>query len=214
MDVGAHYQRSRSRLTEVLGGAGPDDWERAVVACPGWRVRDVVAHLVGNVEDAVAGRLSGPPSEAQTAEQVERHLGDEPAALLATWSELAPLFEAAITEMGALPAAVDALTHEHDIRLALGRPGGRDDVLIPDLARAFLGRLAGVRLIADLDGDRHEGSGTGPPLGLRTTSFEVFRAAMGRRTADQVRALDWTGDPEPVLGALFVFGPAQRPIVE
>jgi uncharacterized protein (TIGR03083 family) len=215
VDVGQHYERSRRRLTALLHGSGADVWEAPVPACPGWRVRDVVAHLVGNVEDAIAGRLTGPPSEAQTAAQVERHLGDEPEVLLATWTEWAPLFEAAITERGALPAAIDALTHEHDIRHAIDRPGGRDDVLIPDLARTLLGRLDdAVHLTAFLDGVPHDGVGRGPALGLRTSAFEVFRAAMGRRSRDQVRSLDWTGDPESVLDRFFVFGPADAPLVE
>jgi hypothetical protein len=31
---------------------------------------------------------------------------------------------------------------------------------------------------------------------------------MGRRNRRQVAALDWSGDPKPVLEHLFVFGPA------
>lgn len=214
MDVGEHYARSRTRLTALLDDLARDEWDRPAAACPGWRVRDVLAHLAGNVEDAIAGRLSGPPSESQTAEQVARHLDDEPIELLAAWNATAPLFEAAITEMGALPAAVDALTHEHDIRHALDRPGGRDDELVPILARAFLDRVTDVRLVADLDGVRHEVAGDGPEVGLRASSFEVFRAAMGRRTRRQVQALGWTGDPTPILEGFFVFGPADQPLVE
>ena len=143
-----------------------------------------------------AGRLAGPPSEEQTAQQVQRHVDDDPSDLLAAWVEVAPRFEAAIAERGALPAAIDLLTHEQDLRHALGRPGGRDDELVAELAAVFLGRL--------------EGSG----LELRATPYEVFRAAMGRRTIDQVRALDWSGDPEPAFGSFFVFGPAAEPVRE
>ncbi len=37
-----------------------------VPACPRWSVRDVLAHLATVAEDAVAGRLSPPPSEDET----------------------------------------------------------------------------------------------------------------------------------------------------
>lgn len=195
MDAGQHYERSRLRLVPLLEEVAPAEWEIPVAACPGWRVRDVLAHVVGNVEDALAGRISGPPSEAQTAEQVERHRGDEPADLLRWWTEAAPGFEAAITELGALPAAIDLLSHEHDIRHALGRPGGRDDELVAVVAELLLSRLA-------------------PPLGLRAPPFEVFRAALGRRSLDQVRAMAWTGDPAEAIGTFFVFGPAAAPLVE
>ncbi len=50
---GHHYARSREPVTELL--ADVDDAEAAtpVQACPGWQVRDVVAHLLGTVDDAL-----------------------------------------------------------------------------------------------------------------------------------------------------------------
>ena len=53
-----------------------------------------------------------------------------------------------------------------------------------------------------------------PVLGLTTTRFEAFRWRMGRRSRDQLAALDWSGDPAPVLDHLVVFGPARTDIVE
>ena len=49
---------------------------------------------------------------------------------------------------------------------------------------------------------------------LATTPFELLRIRLGRRSEAQVLALDWTGDPRPVLPGLFVFGPAERDLVE
>jgi hypothetical protein len=37
---------------------------------------------------------------------------------------------------------------------------------------------------------------------------------MGRRSRDQLAALDWSGDPAPVLDHLVIFGPARTDIVE
>jgi hypothetical protein len=51
-------------------------------------------------------------------------------------------------------------------------------------------------------------------LTLRTTRFEAFRWRMGRRSREQLAALDWSGDPTPVLGHLVVFGPARTDIAE
>jgi hypothetical protein len=53
-----------------------------------------------------------------------------------------------------------------------------------------------------------------PGLGLRTTRYEAFRWRMGRRSRDQLAALDWSGDPAPVLDHLVVFGPARTDIIE
>ena len=67
-DVGVRYRSVRERLGDLLRTlplpADPEaasPWELPVPACPGWRVRDVLAHLVGNLEDGRAGRISGLP---------------------------------------------------------------------------------------------------------------------------------------------------------
>ena len=51
---------------------------------------------------------------------------------------------------------------------------------------------------------------------LTATRFEVLRAFGGRRSLDQVRALDWSGDPTPYLGLfeLGPFSPPAEPVVE
>ena len=51
-------------------------------------------------------------------------------------------------------------------------------------------------------------------LGLTTTRYEAFRWRMGRRSRGQLAALDWSGDPAPVLDHLVVFGPAGADIIE
>jgi hypothetical protein len=53
-----------------------------------------------------------------------------------------------------------------------------------------------------------------PVLGLTTTRYEAFRWRMGRRSRGQLAALDWSGDPAPVLDHLVVFGPARADIIE
>ena len=47
-------------------------WNKAVPACPGWSVRDVVAHMTAVAEDWAAGSLAGPPTDEQTAAHVAR----------------------------------------------------------------------------------------------------------------------------------------------
>jgi uncharacterized protein (TIGR03083 family) len=207
--VGARYASTRARVTELLTDLPEGDWVLPVPACPGWRVRDVLAHLVGNLEDGAAGRITGPPSPEQTADQVARHRADDPADLLATWAVAAELAEPSLSRGNAWPAFIDLVTHEHDLRTALGRPGHRDhdDVrraasLVGDPIDAGEGRTVAFDL------------GQGVPPGathvLAATPFEVLRVRLGRRSRDQVRALAWSADPAPVLDRLFVFGPSEQ----
>lgn len=204
------------RLTEVLTDLPSDAWDTPVEACPGWRVRDVIGHLHGVVEDVEAGVLSGPPDEAQTAAEVERHRDDDPVALLAAWNASAEPFEELVSAMSIWPAAIDSVSHEHDIRGALGRPGARDDESVLVLARLLVSGWSAPRpVVVDLDdGPAASSGGEGEPLRLATTSFEVVRARLGRRSRAQVAALPWSDDPTAVLDTLFVFGPRHQDLVE
>ena len=76
--VGDRYRDARLRITALLEPVNDSAWDTPVDACTGWRVRDVLAHLVGVIEDAAAGRLGGPPDPVQTAAEVDRHRDDDP----------------------------------------------------------------------------------------------------------------------------------------
>ena len=220
-DLGAHYAATRARVTALLRGADEACADTPVPACPGWTVHDVVAHLVGNIEDGVAGRIQGIPTEALTTEQVDRHRDDPLPDLLETWEELSPLFEAALQEGRIWPAMIDAVTHEHDIRAAVGQPGDRDDETLVVVSRALAGsvRAPARVVVAFADGDQvttGDGDGTEADADyeLRTSAFELVRLRMGRRSRAQVTALDWSRDPAPILDHLFVFGPSPVAQVE
>jgi hypothetical protein len=58
------------------------------------------------------------------------------------------------------------------------------------------------------------GPDDGEPVTLRTTSWEAFRWRLGRRSAAQLAAMDWSGDPSPFIGGLCIFGPASADVVE
>jgi uncharacterized protein (TIGR03083 family) len=218
-DLAALYRTSRLALTDLVAGA-PAPTEVAVPACPGWSVHDVVGHLVGLIEDMEAGRLSGPPDEAQTAAQVARWSGVPTATLLAAWEDRAPAMEAVLAEVRVWPAVIDVLSHEQDVRAALDRPGRREDPDVAVAARALLrGFEPPVPVLVTRDGDTvacgPDPEPAGPAgLSLATTSFEVLRFRMGRRSRSQMAAMAWSGDPGPVLDTLAVFGPSPEPILE
>ena len=212
VDLDVLYAESRRRLGEVITAAGPGAGDRPVAACPGWTVRDVIAHLVGVIEDANAGRISGIPEVAQTAEQVARHRDDPVEDLLARWAELAPPFEAVIAQLQIAPAYFDVLSHEHDVRAALGAPGDREDRGVV-FAGQRLCDVGDARVRIDV-GEPGEPPPDGATYVLRASPFDVLRFRLGRRTADQVRAMRWSADPTPILPQLFVFGPAAVAVEE
>lgn len=201
----------------ALVGAPGADVTTPVAACPGWTVRDVVAHLVGVIEDAVAGRFDGLPNEELTAAAVARHRSASIEALVAAWGDSAPVFEAVLTERQIWPAMLDVVSHEHDVRAALARPGARDDEAVRLGARRLATTaVLPVTIVVDEDSPGRGGEPGGPVerLTVRAAAFEVLRFRLGRRSVEQVRALSWSGDPTPILPELFIFGPAPAPFVE
>jgi uncharacterized protein (TIGR03083 family) len=214
------YRDTRVRLCALVGGLDDAAHAVAVPACPGWAVRDVIAHLTAIVEDALAGRLAGIPDEEFTADQIARMANVPVAEMLDRWAAGAPQFEDAIQAFEIWPAVIDVATHEQDIRAAVGQPGARDCAAIRRVTPMLLGWLAPavpVRIGTE-DGDyvvgAGAGTGDGTELALATTRFEAFRWRMGRRSQAQLAAMDWSADPAPVLAELTVFGPSPTDIVE
>lgn len=217
-DLGHLYRDTRERLSGLVLGLEGSELAASVPACPGWSVSDVMCHLVAVVEDVMAGRLTRPPTEQETAAQVARHQGTSMADLVQTWAELAPPFEALVAGAVVWPAVLDLATHEQDIRGALGRAGARDTEVVRLGAERLLALMKTslpVRVICeDFEtrvGPEDEGH---PELVLRTTRFETLRWRMGRRSHSQLRALDWSADPACVIDQLFIFGPSRSDIVE
>ncbi|NUT48192.1 MAG: maleylpyruvate isomerase family mycothiol-dependent enzyme [Saccharothrix sp.] len=212
------YDAARRRIISLATGGDPD---AAVEACPGWTVKDVVAHLAGGLGDVTEQRFDGVEDgswgERHVADRRDREMGD----LLVEWERNFQISEGLFdSPIGAVLVA-EIVSHEHDIRTALGRPGERDTVAVraaltrplQELDKRMRARhLPALRITLE-HGDRVVGEGD-PAGGLRTSSFELLRVLGGRRSEEQVRALDWDADPGPWLPVLSVFGRRDTALAE
>jgi uncharacterized protein (TIGR03083 family) len=147
----ADFRSLADELTE-------DEWQ-TMTACPGWRVRDVLAHLVA-LEEQLAGidssdrtaegsskvvtpDMTGAGVEARRDRTVPDLLADLDAALAERDQQLAD--DLADAQPGETPPrvparlpwdwetllrnrAIDMWVHGQDVRRAVGRPGGMDNV--------------------------------------------------------------------------------------
>ncbi len=215
-DISRLYRDSRERLAALVADLDDTALATPVPACPGWCVQDTIAHLAAVVDDALAGRLAGPPTEEQTAGQVARYKGRPMPDILSEWTAGSPRFEEVIGAFNIPQAIIDVTSHEQDIRGALDLPGARDNEALLVMAGWLLARLhTPVPLCVTVEDTEYRAGPDGDTgLGLRTTRYEAFRWRMGRRSRDQLAALDWSGDPAPVLDHLVVFGPARTDIIE
>ncbi|MBV9098805.1 MAG: maleylpyruvate isomerase family mycothiol-dependent enzyme [Frankiaceae bacterium] len=215
-DIARHYESAHARLAEFARGLSAEQANTPVPGTPGWTVHDVLAHLAAIPTDALAGRITGIPSDEQTATQVADRKDRDIAELLAEWGPNVPtMCDGARADLVPPNLAVDALTHEQDIRGALGAaPALTDEELrwATNLYAFGCGRglkHAGVPPLAieATDTDFAFIAGIGEPEAkVRATEFEFFRALSGRRSRAQVAGYDWSGDLAPYLDRFSVFG--------
>ena len=215
-EVGLAYRGVRERITELVRDLDEGALGQAVPACPEWTIKDVVSHVTGVVDDALAGRLEGVATDPWTAAQVEARRGLPVGEILAEWAEKAPAFEGILDGIGpsGRQAVFDCVTHEHDLRGALRAPGARDSDAVA-VALSFIGGGMSV-MVTDRPIPRMRtrlGESFGPEDAVATLTadaFDIMRAASGRRSLDQIRAMDWSGDVEAVIPA-FTYGPFTPP---
>jgi uncharacterized protein (TIGR03083 family) len=207
------WSKAQERVIALLEDATEEQVERHVPACPAWTVRDLFSHMVGLGTDVVAGDEPDDHNETWTARQVEQRRGHSVAQLVEEWRATAEPLRAWMREHGPRPLG-DVIIHEQDLRGALGVPGGKDSggvALIRDrfAPRVGAGLPEGTTLglvgkqwsWASDDGDPEQAD-----VVLHADEFELHRASLARRSADQIRSWTTTGDVEPILGAFATLG--------
>jgi uncharacterized protein (TIGR03083 family) len=212
-EVAEAYAGCRMRITGLTRGLDDRTATMMVPGCPQWSVHDVIAHLSGSVDDVLAGRLEGIATDAWTAAQVDARRDRAIDDMLDGWDEQAEPFENLLDPAGATgrQGVLDIVTHEHDLRGALGQPGARESDAVRIGARfvapglVFSAGEHGVQLRVTTS----DGWSTGPEdatVTLEGTPFEMLRAITGRRGEEQLRELNWTGDYDELMPA-FTWGP-------
>jgi uncharacterized protein (TIGR03083 family) len=67
MDTTEAYRAVRDRMIALVDGV---DGDQDVPACPGWTVRDLMAHVTGVADDILEGRMDGVATDEWTGTQV------------------------------------------------------------------------------------------------------------------------------------------------
>jgi uncharacterized protein (TIGR03083 family) len=218
------YRTSRLRLAELAPTLSADQLRQPLAATPPWTVLDGYRHLAGVCANVLDGAMDGAGSPDWTAAQIAARGDDTLDAVCAEWHDRAPALEARVGAAGQAMSfvAFDVWTHEQDIRAAVGLGGARDEVAdaLAQVALVTLGgRYAGsgaptVRV--DL-GERTGTLGAAEPtVTLRTTPYELLRTIFGRRSRQQMEALDWSDRQAAgaVIDALHIFDLPSADIVD
>jgi hypothetical protein len=205
------YEESRSSVVALVRERPADDLATIVPCCPKWTVKDLVGHLSGVLEDRNAKRLPTGGFEEWTAAQVERHREEPIGVVLDTWSALPVERNEDVPSLAAL--SFDVVSHEHDLRHAIGVPGDHTSFAVHVGSARAQERMASMLAAAGAPGVRlttEEGErlleGGAPPIGLSTSAYGFMRLVTARMSRAQADALDWQGDATPVLDALYADG--------
>jgi uncharacterized protein (TIGR03083 family) len=242
-DLAEVYDLTRKELASLVSSLDEAELERTVPATPAWRIRDVIAHLSGDVVclldndfpreffqaigDPAAIVVLNDWTDKQVKERRAKSLQD----ILDEWERATPGVAAMISgedewPEGVLPYAghiltTDLATHQQDIFGALGIVKERDSAQIRVGAATFMGgvalrlQLAGEPSLRFRMEDKEFVAGGGHPQATVTgPRYELFRALSGRRNPDQIRAFEWDGDPEPFLNYFYPYGVRADALVE
>ena len=208
------WREAHERVCALVTGVSAEATEQRVPACPDWTVRDLLSHVVGLGADVLDGDEPDDHNETWTQAQVEARRDRSVEQLVAEWRGLADDLEAWMREHGTRPLG-DVTIHEQDLRSALGVPGARDSaayaVVRDRMVGRFAARVEGLPPIA-LVGESWTWTSDGRPsdaaaVVVSASDFDLGRALMSRRTADQLRSWTTRGDLEQHLGAFEVLGP-------
>lgn len=185
-DVVTAYHGVRSRIIALLRELPEDQAATMVPCCPAWNVAELASHVVGLVDDILENRMEGVTTEPWTQAQVERLRG-------LSLVQLADRYEASTerfdTVLPFVPSRVnsqlvmDAVTHEHDLRDAVGRRGAEDSLAV----QVALGWLLDMA-------DRNEQGLAASLRSVGASDFDLMRSLSGRRSAAQIAELGLPGE--------------------
>jgi uncharacterized protein (TIGR03083 family) len=209
VDCGRLYEQTRVDLVTLLTSLDADQLATTVPATPEWRVRDVLAHVVGITFDLNRSRFDATTPEEWTQRQVDERREATVADLVAEWDHEAPTFEDGLRlfgyELGSHYVA-DLHAHLQDVRSALRRPPACDERTVLVALDFFLGsldedlRAAHAGAVELRIGREVHVAGDLPVRATVTAEpFDLLRTLSARRSAAQIRALDWDGDVDAVL---------------
>jgi len=215
-EYGIAWNASRQRVSGLITRTPLPELDQVSVLTPEWRVRDIVAHLVGVAQDVSIGNFP-QDFDAWTSAQVDRLRSVDAHELVRQW-QVFP-----IGEMLSEPLAIalfDQMTHEADICHALRTPMKLDSAALLLLSKFTLNRFGAqendLHVTLNLDNQDFEVGSGRHEVTLSASSFEWFRASSGRRSVQQIRAMAWQGDVD-IVNILFgngFFTPSEFDVFE
>ena len=237
------YEETRMSIRSLLESRPAEDLDRPVPATPGWTVRNVVSHLIGDVECITRGDFPkeffeafGDPNavvalndwtDTHVTKRADRSLAE----LYKEWDSvvegLLPMMRGDHEWPEGVPPFADRVlvtdlgVHQHDLHGTFEIERDRESTPVKIGLSGYIA-IFGMRLASDGVGTlafeapdkRWVAGGDDPIATVRATRFELFRALSGRRNPDQLLTYEWDGDPQPFINYFYPYGVRDEALVE
>jgi uncharacterized protein (TIGR03083 family) len=242
-DLADVYDRTRQDLGELVLGLAGDELDKHVPATPEWRIRDVVAHLAGVAKGAMSGdfprdffntygdELGVRRLNEWTADHLTERADRSIQEILDEWEghtkELTSMIRGDVPMPENAPpfaervVLTDLAAHQQDIFGALGVVKGRESAPVKIGASSYIGLMdfrlqrAGTPALRVDSGERSWTiGGEEPKTSVRASRFELFRSLSGRRSPDQIKEYEWSGEPDGFIEYFYPYGIRKDALVE
>jgi len=178
-DAIAAYIDLRIRMIAFLRELPEEVANTTVPHCPSWTVQETVSHMVGVPDALLKGDFEGIASDEWTQRQVDRHRELSLSALADKWEEQAEEFLPMLLQIpqpSLSQMVFDVVSHEHDVRHAVGQPGNRDSAAVA-VGATFMKNIIASRKNLDVSAvDK-----------WTISTFEILRILGGRRSLEQIK---------------------------
>jgi uncharacterized protein (TIGR03083 family) len=208
------YGAIRAEFLAMGTVLGPAATATPVPALPGWTVADTFAHVTGLCSDVLDGNMVGAGTPPWTARQVAERATRPFPVVCREWAERGPALEAWLrdqTDASTMFVVFDVWSHFQDVRGTLGVERilpNHTRYVARNAAKGFQRRYesSGAPPLRVRTRDFSYVFGAGDPtVELRTDDYELLRIVFGRRSRAQIKAADWSDDPEPFIDHLHLF---------
>jgi uncharacterized protein (TIGR03083 family) len=205
------YHVTRRRVTDLVRELDDADFKRPVPACPAWDVHDLLSHMSGIPDELTNGNYPSGDTQAWLDAIVEARKDMSLDELLERWAAT----EGKIDELidgGANLMLADVVSHEHDLRGAVGRPGARGVPEVRAVIQVALDLLkikdSGLPALVVDSGEVQWASHMAKPgCTLQVDPWEAIRLLVSRRTADELRSAPAAGDITPYIDLIAAHSP-------
>lgn len=200
------YLDGAARLISIARKAGEPGADVVVPASPAWTVRNVVAHLTSVAHLSVNQLGFGDDVQATIDREVAARADHTVDQITREWEALLGPLEAMFAGRPSGPLVVDVVTHEHDVRAALGPDYLDHTAGLKEALPAMVGWVRYLGLVGEagllLKTPTSQALFGGPSVACEVelpSDWELFRLLGVRRSEEQLMAYPAEGDQSLLL---------------